>query len=137
MPYKILQTQENERELLTVVPSLWETDGLVSWPPIRCDAAMKMDYKKRLMDGNSVPHPDWKRIRCKLKRTFETYEEAQKEWKTMSDKSDTESDATQPASLPNKRKVKSRNPLGRENFPGYSQMVKFKVNMNFKSYFCL
>lgn len=130
MPYKIVQTKEAGRDLLSIVPSAWVSNGFVKWPDTKCDSNAKKEYRKRLMDGNSLPHEDWIEVKCRFKRELETYELAKKEWNSMSDKSDT-SDASdfmpppETNNLPIKRPVKNREFIGRApETDYYTQVVR-------------
>lgn len=130
MPYKVVQTKENGREFLSVVPAGWEKDGFVKWPSKNCDTKTKALYKNLMADVASVPPDDWISVKCRLKRSCETYAEAKLEWKCMSDKSDTEQSDPMPPpktdKIPTpKRDVKNRQHIGRSDANDYNEMVRF------------
>lgn len=129
MPYKVVQSKENDCEFLSVVPSRWENNGYVKWPAKGCDSKTKSLYKRLMTDGDSTPPDDWNSVKCRAKREFETYTEAQAEWKCMSDKSDTETSDNMPPpvtkKLPSKRCVKNREHIGRDKVNDYTAAVGF------------
>lgn len=82
MPYKIVQTIENGKICLSVIPNNWEKEGTLSWPP-RSEASS-------MLDENSVPGKNWSSFPCIVKRTCNTYKAARLELKTMENETDTE-----------------------------------------------
>lgn len=82
MPFKIIQTKEQNRVQLITVPSSWEQDSVLRWP--------KQAWKF-IKDNETVPQADWSSLPCSLKRSdIKTYQEAEKEISTMLMQSDTE-----------------------------------------------
>ena len=61
MPFKIVQTNEDGEQCLTVVPSGWEREGILSWP--KTTGAAKL-----AKNANSLPTLKWHRILCSNKR---------------------------------------------------------------------
>lgn len=90
MPFKIVQTRENNQNVLTVVPSNWEKDGVLFWP-------RKMNETKLIHNECSIPGPDWKTMRCRTKRVMQYLEEANAELERMEQISDTENEYDSPA----------------------------------------
>lgn len=60
MPYKIVNTIERGKAVLTCVPSNWEKNGTLFWPP-------KGQEKLRHIES-SVPELNWKPFNCIVKR---------------------------------------------------------------------
>ncbi|XP_047028718.1 uncharacterized protein LOC124636601 [Helicoverpa zea] len=88
MSFKIVQTIEYGVQKLTVVPTLWESNGIVRWPPKTVKFASKL-----IKDGNSRPGPEWSSFKCVLKRNcIPTFEEANKELYQMELNTDTDYD---------------------------------------------
>lgn len=86
--FKIVQTIENGALLLSVVPSLWEAEGILMWPPDKTNN--KIFQKVALPPGTLAD--GWKLFPCVVKRAnIQTYAEAQKEQQQMSSNSDTSS----------------------------------------------
>lgn len=59
--YKIVETIEEGEKLLTVIPSCWEKDGILSWPT-NCKNVDSL--RKKCI----VPAPNWSKEKCILKR---------------------------------------------------------------------
>lgn len=84
MPFKIVQTIERGRPLLTAVPHEWENNGILFWP--------KKHEKLRRIE-NSKPETNWNSINCILKRSnLPSLAQAEFEIDNMSNASDTETD---------------------------------------------
>lgn len=84
--FKIVQTVEEEEICLTAVPSSWEKDGILFWP--------KKNIVSRLVrDANSTPGIEWTKMACVVKRTAETYAEAESELACMETQPDTDQEA--------------------------------------------
>lgn len=83
MPYKIIQTQEKGRSVLTSIPISWENDGILFWP--------KKYAEKLKMNDQNTAQDNWLKSACILKRKdISTYGEAEKEIELMCNQSDTE-----------------------------------------------
>lgn len=99
MPFKIVQTFENGKSVLTVLPSAWEKAEILFWP-------RRLNETKLIHDDFSVPKKDWKIMRCKTKREYLSQQEADVEMERMGQLSDTENDSpastTRPISRPRK-----------------------------------
>ena len=84
MPFKIVQTIERGRSVLTAVPYEWESNGILCWPK---------KYKKLRKIEDSKPEPNWKKINCIVERSnLHSFREAELEIDAMSSYSDTEND---------------------------------------------
>lgn len=104
MPFKLVQTREKSRILLSIVPQRWEVNNKLKWP--NNGQVKKSEFNRMLRDENSSPGKNWMEINCRVKRECSTYAEALTLSKEMSDKSDTDaSDAMPPPQLPPKRKT--------------------------------
>lgn len=125
MSFKVVQTRESGKNLLTIVPHLWEKDGYVKWPKGGHQIPLK-DFKAMTIDCNSAPCAEWATVKCRLKRSNLKYEEAVAETKSMSDESDTDgfSDSMPPPKLPIKRKVIGREIIGRTIADDFSGIVR-------------
>ncbi|XP_041989258.1 uncharacterized protein LOC121740592 [Aricia agestis] len=85
MPFKIVQTSENNKIRLFTVPSAWEDQNILKWP-------RKM-LTKYIKDEFSTPEGDWKQLRCTVKRQdIPSYETAEYVLKEMLNHTDTEDD---------------------------------------------
>lgn len=83
MPFKIVQTVEGNKMLLSIVPSHWERNGILSWPK---------NSNVDVRDDSAANRPDesFLKFQCVTKRTnLEFYELAEGIVKTMTEKSDT------------------------------------------------
>lgn len=93
--FKIVQTFEkqgtDEKKMLAIVPSGWESNGVLMWP----ESYSQNDFMKRLKDAKSIPSDDhsWTPYAgTKVKRTgIATYKEAEKILKDMMPNSDSSS----------------------------------------------
>lgn len=125
MAFKIVQTKEKGKNLLTIVPHLWESNEKIKWP-CKSGQITAKEFKQMLLDKNSIPSGDWIEVKCRLKRDNLSYEQAVAETKVMSDQSDTEaSDSMPPPSkpLPARRKVLDRENIGRPVALDFSSFV--------------
>ncbi|KAJ8729031.1 hypothetical protein PYW07_006727 [Mythimna separata] len=85
MPYKIVQTIERGKTILVIVPSLWEENGNLWWPP------KKTQYKLMKDEQSKPDKKEWKLMDCILKRNnILTYQQAEAELSIMEDNSDTD-----------------------------------------------
>ncbi|XP_045769184.1 uncharacterized protein LOC123870065 [Maniola jurtina] len=85
MPFSVVQTIEKGELRLTAVPDLWVHNKLLFWPKKSADKLRRQE--------NSSPDASWEIMSCDVKRkNLKTFQEAQDEINTMSDKSDTETD---------------------------------------------
>lgn len=83
MSYKIVETVERGKKVLSVVPENWERLGNLKWP--------RKNYEKLKLDPNSKPDKTWLSMPCNVKRTnLSSYDKAEKEISRMSDVTDTE-----------------------------------------------
>lgn len=132
MPYKIVQTKEDGKDFVTIVPSRWEKDGMLKWPPKKDGKAREL-YQKLMKNADSSAPDGWNSVKCRLKREFETYAQAKLEWKSMSDKSDTSDTDVMPPpythKIPSKRKVKNRETIGRNQPNDYTGIVRCKFKL--------
>ncbi|RVE41229.1 hypothetical protein evm_014121 [Chilo suppressalis] len=72
MPYKIVRTFEKGKNMHWIAPSPWERNNIVKWP--------KHNALKFVKSANTLPQPDWRDIKCQVKRrNIPTYEEAERE----------------------------------------------------------
>ncbi|XP_053601036.1 uncharacterized protein LOC128669862 [Plodia interpunctella] len=72
MPFKIVQTLEKGKPVLTAVPHEWEKDGTLFWPKNQADKLIKVE--------DIYPEDNWIPIVCELKRdNLKSYGEAQAE----------------------------------------------------------
>lgn len=89
MPFKIVNTIEKGKSVLTTVPNEWEKDGHLYWPRIN---SMKADKLRR--SEYSKPEEDWKITNCILKRqNLKSFDVAEFEVEKMCPNSDTETDS--------------------------------------------
>lgn len=87
MPFKIVQTIEDSRLCLSIVPSRWEENGKLFWPKSR------MSIRKLIKVENSKPEKGkWDELPCVKKREFATLAEAEEEMSHMEEDSETEKD---------------------------------------------
>lgn len=85
MPFKIVETVEKGKSLLFIVPSLWETNGILKWPK-NC-----LDVRKLVMNENCLPATGWSASRCRVKRhSIPSFSEAERELELMLERSDTD-----------------------------------------------
>ncbi|XP_045511410.1 uncharacterized protein LOC123706270 [Colias croceus] len=85
MPFKIVETVEKGKCLLFIVPSLWETNGILKWPK-NC-----LDVRKLVMNENCLPATGWSASRCRVKRhSIPSFSEAERELGLMLERSDTD-----------------------------------------------
>lgn len=87
MSFKILQTNEQNKDYLSIVPHLWEVNGFVKWP-----AKSQMNTKSFIplvKNPDSVPDANWTSHKCVVKRRdVATYELAEIQVDQMSDQTD-------------------------------------------------
>lgn len=90
--FKIVQTKDSSgADELSVVPSAWEKEGFLLWPPL--EKISKTDILKMLKCADSVPQADWISYPAKVKRTgIDSYKSANKILTNMMDKSDSSSE---------------------------------------------
>lgn len=85
MLFKIVSTSEPDGDRLCIVPSLWEFNGILSWPPKNKNILMLIKEER------SKPSPDWKKMNCDLKRqNLFTYAQAEIELESFERYSDTD-----------------------------------------------
>lgn len=103
MPFKIVQTKENNQFLLTIVPQKWEKNGELMWPPDKKSGNEKNEASK--------PQSNWTKMLCRLKRrNIKTYGDAEKIIVQMRQSYDTtDDDGTNRI----KSKIKRRMEIGR------------------------
>lgn len=84
--FKIVETVENNRKELTIVPANWENDrGTLSFP--------RRFASKLQRESDSVPEPNWLTLPCKVKRKFlPSFETAEEELDQMVDADETDRD---------------------------------------------
>lgn len=88
MPYKIVQTIEKGKSVLTAVPESWEQDGVLKWPK-------KVKEERLKVSEDSCPLDDWWKFNCIVKRKdIISYDAAQREINRMCMYSDTETCAS-------------------------------------------
>ncbi|XP_045473413.1 uncharacterized protein LOC123679900 [Harmonia axyridis] len=96
--FKIVETVENNRKVLTIVPTNWETNRTLSIP--------RRFASKLQRESDSVPEPNWITLPCKVKRSFlPSFEMAEEELDRMVDADETDRDdrVMIPAPTPCKR----------------------------------
>lgn len=103
MPFKVVQTIEDGEMCLSVIPSGWESKGILRWPK-------KHLVGKLAQVESSVPDEKWERMNCVCKRECKTRLEAEAEMDRMENKSDTEMEDTR-AMAPPKKKVRNEQPV--------------------------
>lgn len=84
MPFKVVQTIENGKICISAVPSGWEVDGTLWWPP--------KSQSGNICIENSTPKQKWTSYSCVVKRQYNTYKEATAEAERMEAETDTETD---------------------------------------------
>lgn len=84
MPFKVVQTSERGKTLLSCVPQKWESDGILMWPRSKADKLLKAE--------ESTPNEEWLSMTCTVKRNNLSYHEAQLAMNLMSDYTDTDED---------------------------------------------
>lgn len=85
MSFKIVETMEKGKYVLTTVPKSWENQGHLRWP--------KLKSEKLRRDPYSTPEDNWRSMSCVVKRiNIMSFEEAESELRAMSDVSDTDQD---------------------------------------------
>lgn len=111
--FKIVQTSNKGKFELCAIPSAWEQNGTLKWPPIdskKSKAALKATAKL-LEDANSVPRSDWREFKCVLKRTnIPTSEVAEAEIDVMMRESDTSCNESHTKRMPPPSTTSSRLP---------------------------
>lgn len=86
MPFKIVQTIENSKICLAVVPSGWEKDGTLYWP----NKSRLLTYKMQKQEHCLPVYTEWEKCACIKKREFLTFQEAETECSRMEENSDTD-----------------------------------------------
>ncbi|XP_063635192.1 uncharacterized protein LOC134805937 [Cydia splendana] len=85
MPFKIVQTLERGGYRLTVVPSLWESNNILRWPP------KSKNILRVIKDESSKPGTDWEKMKCNVKRRqLSSYAQAEMELEIMERQSETD-----------------------------------------------
>lgn len=78
MSFKIVETIEKGKYVLTAVPTSWENQGNLRWPKIKSE--------KLRRDPFSIPEDTWRSMNCIVKRkNIMSFEEAETELRAMSD----------------------------------------------------
>jgi len=81
--FKIVQTFEKNKIVLTIVPANWELNNVLWWPRYRADKLIKI--------ADSAPDDTWFKMKCKLKRNhLFNLEVAEEELERMKCNDDTE-----------------------------------------------
>ncbi|KAG5874929.1 hypothetical protein JTB14_015755 [Gonioctena quinquepunctata] len=96
--FEIVETVENNRKELTIVPTNWETNRTLSFP--------RRFTSKLQRKSDSVPEPNWMTLPCKVKKSFlRSFETAEEELDQKVDAYDTDRDdqVMMPAPTPRKR----------------------------------
>lgn len=84
--FKIVETIENNRKELTIVPAQWENDRGILYFPRRFASKLQRE-------ADSAPEPNWLTLPCKVKRKFlPSFETAEEELNQMVDVDDTDKD---------------------------------------------
>lgn len=108
MPFSVVQTTEKGELRLTAVPHRWVHNKLLFWPKKSADKLRRQE--------NSSPDASWEIMPCAVKRkNLKTFQEAQYEIDTMSDKSDTEIE-TDEGDMNNRSLRKEKCPLPEKSF---------------------
>lgn len=135
MPFKIVQTEENGRKFLSVVPHHWETCGTLFWPA----------KNPNFSDDSNANKPDktFESYDCKLKRQgFDTYKEALDILKVMENQYDTDDKSVDQSATKKVQKGKGSNQKKKlENTPDLTSKIA-KVSVCFGKHilflvFCL
>lgn len=63
MPYKIVQTIEKGRAVLTSIPDTWGNSGILLWPKKQSDKLKKMKKNEK-----NYPQDNWVKSSCIVKR---------------------------------------------------------------------
>lgn len=83
MTFKIVQTLERGKLVLSAVPEKWEQNGILYWPRRKVEDLLKNPF--------SCPEASWTSIQCVVKRSgISSLESAEREVTQMSSMSDTE-----------------------------------------------
>lgn len=91
--FKIVLTIEKGKKELTIIPTAWEKNGILSWP--------KAKVEKLIKNEKSEPEENWFHIPCKLKRNYlNSWDVAEEELSRMLHEEDTEQEEPY---LPRKR----------------------------------
>lgn len=89
MTFKIVQTIEDGQICLSIVPSSWESAGILYWPNNKALA------RKLQKQSDSVPDKTkWDKMMCIKKREFSTHKEAEVELEKMEAVDDTDLEET-------------------------------------------
>lgn len=103
VPYfKVVQTSSKGKFELCAVPSAWECNGILKWPPMDNNKKATINAITKLMqNASSVPGQNWKEFRCVLKRTnLLTMEDAEAQIDAMTNESDTSSNESDTKKMP-------------------------------------
>lgn len=119
--FKIVQTRERNRTLLSIVPHLWEKDNKLYWP--NAGEIKRREFEALMKDGHSSPLHHWKLYPCRKKKENLTYDQAVHMTKMMSDQSDTDECEAVPPKLNEKRKVAQRAHIGRPKVANFTNLV--------------
>lgn len=85
MSFKIVQTIEDGQNCLSIVPGLWEDNGILYWPKSK---ALLFRMQKQ---AYSLPNKQkWDKLICIKKRDCATYQDAEKELLIMEGMDDTD-----------------------------------------------
>lgn len=85
MPYKIVQTRERGETKLAVVPTSWEKNGKLWWPPKKIECRLTKDEQSK------PDKKEWTLMDCVLKRNnIRTYQLAEAELLIIEENSDTD-----------------------------------------------
>lgn len=98
MPFKIIQTKERGKFILSIIPDKWEQNTILHWPNRRVEELLEQE--------SSCPDDSWLTMKCQVKRTgLISKQSAEAELANMLQESDTETEGSTP--LKSKAKLKN------------------------------
>lgn len=89
MPFKIIQTKERGKFILSIIPDKWEQNRILHWPKRRVEDLLEQE--------SSCPDDSWLTMKCQVKRTgLISKQSAEAELANMLQESDTETEGSTP-----------------------------------------
>lgn len=114
MPFKVVQTIENGKTVLSAIPSQWEENNLLYWPNNRSKLRIL------LQEEFSIPDKDkWEKLPCTIKRNnLKSIVDAEHEIDVMELISDTEEEEV-PQKLYHRKKASAT----KSNIPDFNAKI--------------